>query len=194
MRLWRKRPLMLSVRLMYTIAEYSRIIVSWLASFVRSEWKPEYYPIEIRKQEGVPLEARWYARVLNWPGPGGLGTTKDEARTALLKNLREIALKRLQDGKSMPRPGTGLPIEFASTARVLKDPALLEDFIIHILGFAPSDPVFISDESSISDFGNDDRITQIRRQIEEYYGILVTEPEPVLIADVLDRVRERKNA
>jgi hypothetical protein len=179
---------------MHTIAQYSRIIASWLASFVQSEWKPEYYPIEIHKQEGVPPEATWHARVLNWPGPGGLGTTKAEARTALLKNLREIALKRLQEGKSMPRPGTGLPIEFAGTSRVLKDPALLEDFIIHVLGFAPNDPVFISDESSISDFGDDDRITEIRRNIEEYYGIPITESEPVLIADVLERVREKKKA
>lgn len=177
---------------MYTMVQYSRIIASWLASFVRSEWKLEYYPIDIRKQEGVPPEARWCAYVLNWLGPVGLGTTKDEARTALLKNLQEIAFKRLQDGKSMPRPGTGLPIEFTSTDRVLTDPALLEDFIINVLGFAPSDPIFISDESSISDFGDDDRTTEIRRQIEEYYGILITEPEPVLIADVLDRVRESK--
>lgn len=179
---------------MFTIAQYSRIVVAWLASFVRPEWKAEHYPIEIRAQEGVPPEARWYARVLNWPGPVGLGTTKDEARTALLANVREIATKRRQDRKPMPRPGTGLPIEFASTARVQADPALLEDFIVHVLGFGPNDPVFTSDESSISDFGDDDRIGEIRRRVEERYGIVITEPEPVLIADVLDRVRKGKKA
>lgn len=175
----------------YTIAQYFRIMNAWLASFVRSEWKPESYPIEIRTQDGVPPEAKWCARVLNWPVLTGLGSTKNEAHTALLKSLREIALKRCQEGKSMPRPGTGLPLEFASTTRVLSEPALLEDFIIHVLGFTQSDPVFISDESSIGDFGDDDRITEIRRKIEEYYGIVISEPEPVFIADVLDRVREK---
>jgi hypothetical protein len=92
----------------------------------------------------------------------------------------------------MPRPGTGLPIEFGSTARVQADLALLEDFVINVLGFGPSDPVFISDESSISDFGGDERVAEIRRVIEEHYGVVITEPEPVLIADVLERVHNGK--
>lgn len=179
---------------MYTLEQYSRIIVSWLASFVRSEWKPEHYPIEVRAQKGVPPEAMWYARVLNWPGPTGLAATQNEARAALLANLQEIATKRLGDGKRMPRPGTGLPIEFASTDRVHADPDLLEDFITRVLGFGPGDPVFISDESSISDFGDDDRIAEIRRRITEQYGVIIAEPEPVLIADVLDRVRNGQKA
>jgi hypothetical protein len=106
----------------------------------------------------------------------------------------EIGTQRLQDGKPMPRPGTGLPIEFASTARVQADPALLEDFIVHVLGFGPDDPVFVSDESSISDFGDEDRISEIRRRVEERYGVVLTDPEPVLIADVFDRVRNGMKA
>jgi hypothetical protein len=108
--------------------------------------------------------------------------------------LQEINTTRLKSGKAMPRPGTGLPIEFASTSRVEAVPALLEDFIIHVLGFGPSDPVFISDESSISDFGDDERVAEIRRRIEEHYGVVISEPEPVLVANVLDRVRERQKA
>jgi hypothetical protein len=178
----------------YTIVQYSQIIIAWLASFVRSEWKPESYPMVIRTQDGLPPEAKWCARVLNWPGPIGLGQTKSEAQAALQERLREIAVKRKQERKSMPRPGTRLPLEFASTTRVLSDLALLEDFITHVLGFTHSDPVFISDESSISDFGDDDRITDICKKIEEHYGISITESEPVFIADVLDRVRKQNKA
>jgi hypothetical protein len=176
---------------MAMITQYCRIIVSWLTSFVRGKWKPEYYPIEIHTQDDVPSEAKWYARVLNWPGPTGLGKTKEEAHIALLNNLREIAQRRHQEGKSMPRPGTGLPIEFASTTRVMNDPDLLEDFIIHILGFSLNDPLFISDESTINDFGDDERIIEIRQKIELRYGYHLEELEPVLIADVLDRVRNK---
>jgi hypothetical protein len=173
------------------ITQHYRIIVSWLTSFVQREWKPEYYPIDIRAQKNVPPESKWFARVLNWPGPAGLETTKEEARVALLNNLREIAQRRRQEGKSMPRPGTGLPIEFASTTRVMSDPDLLEDFIIHVLGYSLSDPIFISDESTISDFGDNERITEIRQKIESHYGYHIEELEPVLIADVLDRVRNK---
>lgn len=95
----------------------------------------------------------------------------------------------LKSGRHTPRPGTGQSIEFASTTRVNADPGLLDDFIVHVLGFGPGDPVFISDESCICDFGDDSRIAEIRERISKHYGFLITQPEPVLIADVLDRVR-----
>jgi hypothetical protein len=48
-----------------------------------------------------------------------------------------------------------LPIETASTARIEADPALLSEFITKALGFGADDPVFISDESCLCDFGDD---------------------------------------
>ena len=176
---------------MYTIAQHVQIGVSWLASFFRANWEPEHYPIELRLQKDVPPEAAWAARVPTWPGPIGFGATKSEARTALLKNLRDIAMARRKNGMSMPRPGTRVPIEFASTARVQSVPDLLEDFTVHVLGFGPADPVFISDASSVSDFGDENCVAEIRQRIKDRYGVVVTEPEPVLIADVLDRIRAR---
>ena len=171
-----------------------RIAMSWSASFLRDEWRPEHYPMHVREQVGVPAEARWCARVLNWPGPLGLGPTREAALAALEANLNTIATKRRADGKPMPRPGTGLPIQFASTARVTADPALLTEFITKALGFKPSDPVFISDESSIGDFGENERVSEIRSNIREHFGVTVDQPEPVRIADVLERIRGRHEA
>jgi hypothetical protein len=87
-----------------------------------------------------------------------------------------------------------LPIEFASTTRVEADPALLTEFITRALGFGPNDPVFISDESSICDFGDDERVLEIRANIREHFGVAVDQPEPVRIADVLDAIREKHEA
>lgn len=177
--------------LMSTVLSRLRVETSWLASFLRSEWRPEHYPMQIREQGGVPDDSRWCARVLNWPGPVGLGPTRESARAALEENLRTIASRRRAEGMEMPRPGTGLPIEFASSARVNADPELLSEFIVKALGFRPSDPVFISDESSISDFGGDERVAEIRRNIQQHFDVTVDEPEPVRIADVLDLIRVR---
>jgi len=94
----------------------------------------------------------------------------------------------------MPRPGTGLPIEFASTVRVDANPALLTEFITKALGFRPDDPVFISDDSSICDFGDDERVLEIRAKIREHFGVTVDQPEPVRIADVLEAIRGRHEA
>lgn len=176
---------------MNTLSNQLRIAKSWLASFLRSNWRPEHYPTTVQEQVGVPDEARWYARVLNWPGPIGLGPTKEEAYAALEANFRAIATRRLTEGKPMPRPGTGLPLEFASTVRVETDLGLLNEFITKALGFGPDDPVFISDESSISDFGDDERVREIRANIQDHFGLAVNQPEPVLIADVLETIRGR---
>lgn len=179
---------------MNTLSQRLQIAKGWLASFLRREWSPKDYPMYVREQVGVPDEARWCARVLNWPGPVGLGATIQEARAALETNLHAIEAKRRADGKPMPRPGTGLPIEFASTARVSADPALLDEFICKALGFTPGDPVFISDESSICDFGDDERVSEIRANIREHFGVAVDQPEPVRIADLLERIRRRHEA
>jgi hypothetical protein len=102
-----------------------------------------------------------------------------------------MAVHRLQVGQAMPRPGTKVKIEFASAARVDADPALLDDFIENVLGFAPGDPVFISDLSSIRDFGDDDEVARIRANIEQRYGLVIAESGLDLIADILDQARRQ---
>ena len=93
---------------------------------------------------------------------------------------------------TIPRLGTGLPIEAASTARVEADPALLSEFIIKALGFGADDPVFISDESCLYDFGDEEVVEGIRANIQEHFGLTLEQPEPVVIADVLKAVRQRR--
>jgi len=174
---------------MYSIAERFLIARKWLLSFLRDDWHPVDYPIQIRRQRGAPREASWSARVLTWPGPIGLGESKEQALSSLHADLERIQDYRRQDNMTMPRPGAEVPIEFAKADRVRADPRLLDDFIEHILGFGPSDPVFISDLSTLADFGDDERVSQIRKKILERYGVEIAEPEPVLIADVLERAR-----
>ena len=150
--------------------------------------------MDVREQPGAPDEARWCARVLNWPGPVGLGSTQQQAHASLETNLRAIETMRRTEGKPMPRPGTVVPIMFASTARVEVDPDLLTEFITRALGFGPNDPVFISDESSLCDFGDDERVLEIRANIRQHFGVVVDQPEPVRIADVLDAIRDKHSA
>ncbi|NLG28833.1 MAG: hypothetical protein GX557_13045 [Chloroflexi bacterium] len=179
---------------MNTLSRRMRIAKSWLASFFHKNWQPEHYPIYVRQQAHVPDELRWCACVLNWAGPVGLGSTEQGARTALLAELHAVAARRREEGKPMPRPGTRVPILFASTTRVKADPALLNEFIGKALGFGPGAFVFISDESTICDFGDDERVAEIRATIRDRFGVAVDEPEPVRIADVLEKIRRKRLA
>ena len=174
---------------MYTPSQRWRIARSWLLSFLRSDRLPEHYPIDIREQSGVPLESTWFAHVLNWPGPSGLGSTKQLARQALLRTLQEIAAERWSRGEAMPRPGSFVPVEFASAERVNADPELLEEFIVKALGFNAGDPVFISDQTSIEDFGDELEVELIRTRIHQHFGVAVPAAGPTSVADLLVRIR-----
>ena len=85
-----------------------------------------------------------------------------------------------------------MPIETASTARIEADPALWREFIIKLLGFGADNPVFISDESCLCDFGDEEVVDGIRANIHELFGLTLDQPEPVVIADVREAIRQRR--
>ncbi len=128
------------------------------------------------------------AQILNWPGPIGLGPTRKEAYDTLAQDLEGIRKHREQ----MPRPGSHVPIEFASTDRVNSDEKLLNDFIERVLGFTRSDAVFISDESSLDEFGDEAKVAELLQRIKDVYGVEVTDIASGAIADILERIRKRR--
>ena len=69
---------------------------------------------------------------------------------------------------------------------------MLSEFIIKELGFGADDPVFISDESCLCDFGDEEIVDGIRANIQEHFGLTIDQPEPVVIADVLEEIRQRR--
>ncbi len=91
----------------------------------------------------------------------------------------------------MPRPGSEVLISFASTERVLADPTLHDDFIVRVLGFGRGDPVFISDQSSLGDFGDETHVATLQKKIVEAYGIDVSDLKEGLLCDVLERIQKR---
>jgi hypothetical protein len=90
----------------------------------------------MRSQECIPEgrlpKHRYVAQIVNWTVAGS-GDTPEQARLALATNFKEVKLKRLSAGKNLPRPGTDLPVEFASQERVSGNPKLAEDFVRLVL-------------------------------------------------------------
>ena len=172
---------------MYTISERIQIGWKWLLSFRKREWTVADYPVRVRVNGQAPEPRIAYlAQILNWPGPVGLGPTRARAYEQLSNNLEEIRSHR----ETMPRPGTHVPIQFASTERVQVDPALLEDFIERVLLFSRDDPVFISDESSLHDFGDATKVQELVTRIRDVYSIDVADiaEDSGNIAEILERI------
>ena len=142
----------------------------------------------------MPKEAAWCARILNWAGPIGLGPTRDEALFELRQNFDRAASARWNSGDPLPRPGTSVPITFASSKRVEEDPEALTQFVGNIFEFKPDDPWFISDESSLEDFGEPNRVQVFKNRILQHYDIALGDEDSTRIADILVRVRSRHDA
>ena len=113
--------------------------------------------------------------------------------TKLEAALDEIRLAREKDGKPLPRPGPAVPIEFATSGRVSTNPALLDDFLEEVLGFGPDDWVFVSDKSSLFDFGSDEDIERYCGLVRSRYGVDVSDLKALVLADILERISTKRH-
>ena len=177
---------------MYTLREKALMATKWLASFFRGEWRISDYPVHVRSNgKDAASGQQSLAQILNWPGPAGVGATKEEAVAKLGESLEGIRAYRGANQEKMPRPGTNVPIKFAPTTRVAADVALHDDFIIRVLGFATGSPVFISDQSSLGDFGDEAYAAELQKKILEIYGVDVSDLKEGLLCEILDRIQKK---
>ena len=167
----------------------------WCLSFRKRDWKLSDYPISIHTQETKPefrssrfKSHRYVARIVNW-WLNGTGDTKDEAMHNLSANFTNVKAIRADTGKTLPRPGTHEPIEFASGERVYAHPELAEDFIHRVLGL---DWAFLSDESSLWDFHEDDTNDAYFTKIKEVYGVEVSDIESGSLSEILERIADMR--
>ena len=89
----------------------------------------------------------------------------------------------------MPRPGTGLPIQFASQEQINKNGALVDDFVKEILGLQWA---LLTDESSLWDFHHESNNEAFLSKIRDKYGVDVSYLEDAKIADILQAIASSK--
>ncbi len=111
----------------------------------------------------------------------GGGDTKQGA----LEDLRNHFDRFKAENKQLPRPGTKVPIQFASTTRIERHPKLAKDFIQRIFGL---EWAFISDESSLWDFHKEETNDTLVQKIRATYGVDVSDISSGNLADIFDRI------
>lgn len=172
----------------------------WVLSFLSKDWELEDYPISIREQKPDQCNAYddsrrlklhpFVASITNW-NVDGFGDSKEDALRDLLTSFisRKAMLK--DEGKPLPRPGTKVPIQFASQLRVNAHPGLTQDFIERVLGF---EWAFISDESSLWDFHSDASNEALLVKIKDVYGVNAEDIQSARIWEILDRIAEAQES
>ena len=169
-----------------------QVVAGWkrFTSYFKREWTVRDYPIRFRRQppdsgnySGPRFKSfPWEASVIGWPAMSGDGNTKQEAFQALTQRLSAF-------GKPLPRPGTGVPIEFSKTDRIDKHSALADDFVKRILELPWA---WISNSSTLWDFHTRESNSALHAKIRDVYGVDVSDISSGNLADILDRISQTK--
>jgi hypothetical protein len=164
----------------------------WSLSLLKRDWELSDYPVTVREQKVDPdyssrrfKQHRYIASIVNWADMTGGGETPQEARQELAKHFASAKLKKAKAKKPLPRPGANAPIEFASRERISFHPELETDFVHRVLGL---DWAWISDESSLWDFHQDDTNGVLVAKIKEVYGVDVSDIESAKLCEILERI------
>jgi hypothetical protein len=168
----------------------------WFLSLPKRDWRLSDYPVEIREHEIGPSytgtrlkQHRYTASIVNWWVISGEGDTEWEALQELERRFAAVTVNRTKAKKSLPRPGTHVPIEFASCERISAHRELAEDFVKRVLNL---DWAWISDESSLWDFHHSENNRALISKIEEVYGVDVSDIESARIAEILERIASKE--
>ena len=162
------------------------VIVKWIASFLKSDWEINDYPLLYRMQGGNDSDqSGWQVQIVNWWQMCGVGQTKEEA----LSNLSE-GFALVKSERKLPRPGTGLPIEFASSEGLEQNWDIVCQLISEVLGFSP-DQVFVSDQSSLWDFTEGEDIASYQGKIEEIFGVDVSDIESGNLVEISKSISDK---
>jgi hypothetical protein len=160
-------------------------------SFFKRDWDLRDYPISITHHDvSAAISSSRFrhdaiaASIINWGVFGG-GATVTEAIAALETSFANAKAERQRSGESLPRPGTHVPVRFASRERVEKHAELENDFTYRVLKLPWA---FISDESSLWDFHGQETNDELVQRIREEYGVDVSDNPDASIAEILERI------
>ena len=168
------------------LASWKRYLSVW-----KRNWKLRDYPVVVRELKPNPIydgtprkQLRYVASIVNWGLAAG-GDSKKEAREALERVFATVEAERAKERRPLPRPGTRVPIEFASQEKVSAHPELAEDFIRRVLEL---DWAWISDGSSLWDFHHNGTNDALIAKIREVYDVDISDIQSARLADILERI------
>ncbi len=156
----------------------------------KRDWDLSDYPIAIHDKNSDPNYdptriKRYIAYVLNWGALIGTGDSETEALRELTNNFATASAERVKNGRLLPRPGTRVPIEFASQEKISAHSELAVDFVRRVLEL---DGAWISDESSLWDFHGNKTNDALIAKIKEVYGVDVSDVQSARVSEILDRI------
>ena len=169
-------------------------VIKYFASFFKSDWDLHDYPIRFCRQTVADDDSvrfhvvPWIAKIDRWPQMQGNGDTKDLALEDLRRNFECSKAER-----ALPRPGTGLPLQFASTRHIEAYDDIARD-VLKTLYDVDFNECFISDESSLWDFDERDTLDHAVEVVRDTFGADISDIKSGNLVEVFERIRTAREA
>ena len=166
-----------------------------ILSYRKRAWNFHDYPVRTAEyvqsnssQDARWKPVRWSAQIVNWWQMHGHGETREEA----LSNLEACFRQYQAANEQLPRPGTSAPLQFASADLIQKHEGLAREFLERILNLNP-DECFISDESSLWDFHNQETNEAYYNKIALLYDVDVSRVEGAKLGQILETIARARH-
>lgn len=170
------------------------VIFKWALSFLKNDWGIADYPVRVREQQGLEAPRtglqvpRYVAQIENWWQVSGVGETRAQALSDLANSLAAAKERHRQ----LPRPGTGLPIEFASMDEIERYWGVVSRIVSEVLEYDP-EGILITDDSSLWDFAfTEGAMESFRGKIIEVFNVDVSHIESGNIVEVARYIFEQQ--
>jgi len=172
-----------------------KAFIKRIKSYSKKEWSFDDYPTESWKNPNAgESNVAFGASIVNWSGMVGHGETPNKALTALKDSFK------LYKGSNneLPRPGTKVPLKFASTSNIDKFENTAVDFFKNILNLNYYDG-FYSDGSIFAYFEppNSDEIAskKMKKEIIERtfscYNVDITDIYDEPLWKIFERIKTK---
>ena len=180
-----------------SLSRQNRARLAWAKSFFKFRWRFDDYPVDYIDQGECPpnlperlQHKRWRADLINWYVMSGSGETKEAA----LEDAKQKFAAQVASGEKLLRPGIGPGSSFPGTPKVLfpenqridNYPELRDGFISRVLELQWA---WVTDESSLWDFHENEANDEYYSRILEIYGVDVSDIEGANLTLILERIK-----
>ena len=163
-----------------------------LLSHTKSDWTLRDYPLRFVDQSSLSSDLpesagfpRYRVDIIGWHTMTGVGGSPEAAMADLRSGFEQY--RREHD---LPRPGTDVPLAFAPVDRIDAQQAIVDRILVGALGLDSAD-VFVSDESSLHDFGlAEEELARSQERIERMFDVDISHIDRSNLADIAEHIAE----
>lgn len=170
-----------------------KTLIKRILSYSKTDWNFDDYPTKTWKNPNAGEDKVAYgATIINWTMMVAHGETEEKALTALQDSFKLYK----ENNNELPRPGTKVPLKFASTVNIDKYEPTAEDFFKRVLNMDYHEG-FYSDGSVLeflrdNDTDSEEMKKEVIKRTITLYNVDITDIYDEPLWTIFERIDDKK--